>query len=197
MDDHTQSTMDCPQGAKWEADDARGKVLTFDGDDQYCATTAAVLDTTASFSVAAWVKLAAHPGELAMAAVGQDGTNASGFYLQYSWFHHKWAFNWMEADVIDPVNNATATSNEPVTTEWTYLVGTYDAAKRQIQVYVNGVPGTARTIGTPWKATGPLTIGRAKWNGEPANYLRGRVDDVRVWTRTLKPEEVIALRGRG
>ncbi|MGW0433633.1 LamG domain-containing protein [Micromonospora sp. NPDC003197] len=193
VDEREVATADCPNGMDWHADGVRGEVVDLNGSNEYCTTAGPMLDTTASYSVSAWVKLAVSPGKLAMAAVGQDGTNASGFYLQYSWFHGKWAFNWMEADVIDPVDNVTATSNEPVTTEWTHLVGTYDAKTKQIQVYVNGVPGATRTIGKPWRATGPLTIGRAKWNGEPSNYLRGNVDDVRLWTRALRPDEVVGL----
>ncbi|GAB3155737.1 hypothetical protein GCM10027290_52470 [Micromonospora sonneratiae] len=197
VDERGVATAECPNGMDWHSDEARGAVITLNGRNEYCATTGAIVDTTASFSVSAWVKLAEHPGKLAMAAVGQDGVNASGFYLQYSWYHAKWAFNWMEADVIDPVDNLTATSDEPVTTEWTHLVGTYDAKTKRIQVYVNGVAGTARTIGTPWRASGPLTIGRAKWNGEPSNYLRGHVGGVRLWTRALRPAEVKELLGTG
>ncbi|MFG1889026.1 LamG domain-containing protein [Micromonospora sp. NPDC049051] len=193
VDERAVAVAECQNGMDWRTDPVRGSVVTLNGSNEYCATAGAMVDTTASYSVSAWVKLAAHPGKLAMAAVGQDGTNASGFYLQYSWYHRKWAFNWMAADVIDPVDNATATSDEPVTTQWTHLVGTYDAKTKRIQVYVNGVAGTTRTIGKPWRAAGPLTIGRAKWNGEPGNYLRGDIDGVRLWTRALRPDEVVEL----
>ncbi|WP_155370289.1 LamG domain-containing protein [Catellatospora vulcania] len=194
VDGHDVATADCPKGVDWVDDPVHGQVIMLNGADQFCLTGGPLIRTTGDYSVSAWVKLFVPPDGLAMTAVAQDGVHASGFYLQYSWYHRKWAFNWMEADVVDPVHNRTSTSDEPVTTEWTHLVGTYEARTRQITLYVNGVPGKPETIGKPWQAKGPLTIGRARWNGQPGNGLRGQIAGVQVWTRTLKPEEVVEVR---
>ncbi|MBV1850732.1 LamG domain-containing protein [Catellatospora tritici] len=194
VDDVGIAAADCPRGVGWADDPVHGEVMTLRGAGEFCQTSGPMIRTAGSWSVAAWVRLAKAPDGYAMTFVAQDGAYASGFYLQYSWFHRKWVCNWMQADMMNPTRNAASVSDEPVTTQWTHLVGTYDASTRRLLVYVNGVPGHAATIGKPWQAGGPLTIGRGKWDGKSSDLAQGQVTDVRVWGRALKPEEVITLR---
>lgn len=44
-------------------------------------------------------------------------------------------------------------------------------------------------------STGPLAVGRAKYNGNNVDFLRGSVDDVRVFDRALSDAEVQQLFG--
>ncbi|GHJ42721.1 hypothetical protein Cs7R123_00630 [Catellatospora sp. TT07R-123] len=192
VDDAGIAAADCPRGVGWADDPVHGEVMVLAG--QFCQTTGPMIRTAGSWSVAAWVRLAEAPDGHAMTFVAQDGAYASGFYLQYSWFHRRWVCNWMQADMMNPARNAASVSDEPVTTQWTHLVGTYDAATRRLLVYVNGVPGHPAVIGRPWAAGGPLTIGRGRWNGGPSDVAQGQVTDVRVWGRALPPDEVLKLR---
>ncbi|GAB2935797.1 hypothetical protein GCM10027280_24650 [Micromonospora polyrhachis] len=190
---NTKREANCPQGVTWSTDRTHGPAASFDHKGRNCLTSGPMVDTTADFTVSAWVKLSARPSDLSMTAVSQDGNKQSGFYLQYSGVHRSWAFNRMSADVMNPDGNTTATSSAPVTLEWTHLTGTFHAGTGTIQVYVNGAPGTATTQHARWRATGPLVIGRAMWNGERGNFVHGQVADVRVWSRTLTAQEVSGL----
>ncbi|MGW4499083.1 LamG-like jellyroll fold domain-containing protein [Micromonospora sp. NPDC004336] len=185
----------CPQGVTWSSDRTHGPSAVFDHGGRHCLTSGPVVDTAGDFTVSAWIKLGVRPSDLSMTAVSQDGQTQSGFYLQYSGFHRAWAFNRMSADVMNPNGNATATSSAPVTLEWTHLTGTYHAGSKTLQVYVNGVAGTAVQQHSAWRATGSLVIGRAMWNGERGNFVHGQVADVRVWNRTLSAQEVSRLPG--
>ena len=41
-----------------------------------------------------------------------------------------------------------------------------------------------------YQASGPLTIGRGQWSGNPVDYWPGTIDDVRVFDRALSDAEV-------
>jgi hypothetical protein len=82
--------------------------------------------------------------------------------------------------------------------EWTHLAVVIDSATRQVRHYVNGV----QTSVAPYIPAGPLRIGRAEignWNDESERSthsirnLNGRVDEVMIFGRALKPEEVVRL----
>lgn len=42
-------------------------------------------------------------------------------------------------------------------------------------------------------STGPFAVGRAKYDGNKVDFLKGAVDDVRVYDRSLSADEVAAL----
>jgi Concanavalin A-like lectin/glucanases superfamily len=82
--------------------------------------------------------------------------------------------------------------------EWTHLAVVIDSTTRQVRHYVNGI----RTSAAPYVPAGPLRIGRAEignWNDgsqrstHSIRNLNGRVDEVMVFGRALKPEEVVRL----
>jgi hypothetical protein len=82
--------------------------------------------------------------------------------------------------------------------EWTHLAVVIDSATRQVRHYVNGM----RTSVAPYVPAGPLRIGRAEignWNDgsqrstHSIRNLNGRMDEVMVFGRALKPEEVVRL----
>lgn len=147
-------------------------------------TAGPVLDTSKSFTVAAWVKLTDNSAY--ENAICQRGANQCGFYLEYDHDANRWAFAGVSADVANPANNFHPVSlNPPALGVWTHLAGVYDAATGQASLYVNGVlQSTVTAHGPAWNATGPLTFGQ-QWTGS--------VSDVQVWQRVLFPGEIQAL----
>lgn len=186
---------DCATGVTWVDDPARGKVAQLDGAGPGCATRRGqVVDTSKSFTVSTWVKLNAAPGTRNLTAVSQDGTLASGFYLQYNASYGSWTFNRMSGDVLDPANNTATWATAPATTAWTHLAGVYDAPTKTMTLYVNGAKvGTPAPVANAWAATGPLAIGRGKWNGNYGDRFPGRISDVQAFGRALNAEEVKAV----
>ncbi|MEU7950454.1 LamG domain-containing protein [Micromonospora chalcea] len=160
--------------------------VKFDGDDQ-AATTGPVIDTTRSFSFAAWVR-ADVVGGVVMAQVG---TNKSPFELQYHPAKQRWCWVSYASDTV----NALATPSPACGTEpvqpgvWVHLAGVYDAGStNQLSLYVNGVrKGVGMANASVWSASGPLTIGAAR-NGAPTGWINGAISEARVWDRVIDPE---------
>ncbi|WP_432824483.1 glutaminase domain-containing protein [Dactylosporangium sp. CA-092794] len=155
------------------------------------ATAARLVDTSASFTVAAWAYLGA-TGNFATVA-GQDGAQASGFYLQYSAADHAWAFAMVAADQANAAATRAVSPFPPRVDGWTHLVGVRDAAAGRLRLYVDGVLVADVAAGTAWAAGGAFTIGRGKWNGGDADHFPGRIDQLKVWTRALSDADVRAM----
>jgi hypothetical protein len=148
-----------------------------------------VLNTGSSYTVAAWVTLSNTSGF--HTAVSQDGTNVSGFYLQYT--GSAFAFSLVSSDATSGTTTRATSSFAATPNTWYYLVGVYDASSNQIKLYVNGSLVSTQTVPAAWKATGETVIGRGKWNGAAADSWAGNIDDVQLYDRALSAQEVAAL----
>jgi hypothetical protein len=155
------------------------------------ATAAKLVDTAASFTVAAWVNLASTTNFATVA--GQDGAQASGFYLQYSAADNAWAFSMVVSDTAGAAGTRALSPFPPQVNGWTHLVGVRDAAAGQLRLYVNGVLVATTAKGAAWAAGGVFTIGRGRWNGANADFFPGQLDQVKVWTRALSDADVRAI----
>ncbi len=81
----------------------------------------------------------------------------------------------------------------PVVGEWAQLTGVYDADASRIQLWVNGVPTGSAAVPGHWTAIGPLTIGRARYHGNPTDFWPGDIDEVRAYSGVLNGPEIQAL----
>ncbi|HTJ37011.1 MAG TPA: DUF5127 domain-containing protein [Dactylosporangium sp.] len=152
------------------------------------ATAQRLVDTSASFSVSAWVQLAATSNFATVA--GQDGAQASGFYLQYSAADNAWAFAMVAADQANAAATRAVSPFPPRVDGWTHLVGVRDATAGRLRLYVDGVLVADVATGSAWAAGGAFTIGRGKWNGGDADHFPGRIDQLKVWTMALTDADV-------
>lgn len=174
-------------GAAW-TDGRSGKALSLNG-----TTAAAVAEPSGvaienGFTVSAWARLDRKDGVANV--VAQDGNRVSGYYLDYRPDSNRWNFVVPSADTDDPALYAVA-ATEPVRTgQWTHLTGVYDAAKRELRIYVDGsLAGVSPDI-TVVSSRGATTIGRAKWNGSPVDFFPGAIDDARVYDRALTAGQI-------
>ncbi|MCX5214579.1 PA14 domain-containing protein [Kitasatospora sp. NBC_00240] len=170
-------------GATWTPG-ISGSALKFDGQAQYAQTAGPVLDTTGSYSVSAWATLDALPGNYATVA-SQDGRRTENpFYLQYG--QGAFAFS-------VPGGVRARLPITPQLGHWYHLVGVHDVAAGTISLYVDGtlaatVPATSADV-----STGPLSLGRAKWNGGNVDFWNGSIDQVHAYDKALTAAEVSAL----
>ncbi|MBO4207191.1 LamG domain-containing protein [Micromonospora echinofusca] len=162
--------------------------VKFDGVDDHASTGAAVVDTSKSFTVSAWVRADAITGSHVI--VSQPGVNKSPFELQYHPSSQKWCFVTYTSDT----QNAPATASPACATAavqvgvWTHLTGVYDAGSAtQLSLFVNGVQVGSGSTAPVWNSTGSLNVGRGR-NGAPTGYFNGAIDDVRVWDRVVVPD---------
>jgi hypothetical protein len=178
-------------GTTWTADPARGQVLAFDGASGDAETSGPVLTTNQSFSVSAWARLI--DSSATRAVIGQDAGTVSGFKLEYAAGANKWEFILPNTDTTSPTQSA-AVGTAPTLGSWTHLIGVYNAATGTASIYVNGtLAGTTSVPAASWTATGPLSIGRTKWNGASSDWFQGDISNVQAWNYALTPNQVTAL----
>lgn len=169
---------------------------TFDGtDNAYLDAGKAAVDTGATFSVSAWVKLPTIPTEN-MTVVSQDGTAKPGFELGYDADSASWTFRIPISDMESlgswKVSGATAVAGS-----WTHLIGVYDDELGKLMLYVNGVlvADDVQARHTVWSSSGAVQIGRRLDLDGYTAPLKGSVADVKLHDRVVPPAEGQELGG--
>lgn len=162
-----------------------GGALQLDGATGHAIVGKPLIDTSASdYSVAARVRI---ENKGFRAAVSMDGDKHSIFFLQYEETDRRFAFSFANARAVG------IKMGEPVPGRWYHLLGTYNQKSGTLSVYVNGKPVGRAQARNPERATGPLVIGRAKYEGKEADFWSGAVADVHLFDRTLTADEAVAL----
>ncbi|MGW0421972.1 LamG-like jellyroll fold domain-containing protein [Streptomyces sp. NPDC003015] len=187
-------TVDLKGGPTLGVPGVKGTAVSLDGTDDYLVSDIPTVDTSLSFSVAAWVKLDKLPDGPAVIAA-QPGNSAPGFELYYSKARDRWAFSQYTADSASatPVRAEQAAAGGVKPGEWVHLVGTYGAGADQLSLYVNGALAGTAAYSTPWDARRGLQIGAGSYNGQSASFFPGKIDEVRVFEKPLSATEVSDL----
>ncbi|MFD5590710.1 LamG-like jellyroll fold domain-containing protein [Streptomyces griseorubiginosus] len=155
-------------------------------------TSAPVVDTSAAFSVSAWVNLAQLGGY--QTAVSIDGKVVSAFYLGLRDDTGTFAFARLASDATQGAAVAAAASAPTVGT-WTHLVGVSDSSAGVTRLYVNGVLEGETAYAAGWAGTGATAIGRALYGGGQVDQFHGQIDDVQLFPTALTSDQVATLAG--
>ena len=118
------------------------------------------------------------PGQMPV-VMGYGLWNDSGWFLQK--IGGRWRFH---------VGGVDCDGGEPKIGEWLHVIGTYDG--ETLRLYENGklvAEKYAAVTRIPW--TKNLIIGQYSGSITPAFQVKGRIKDVRIWQRVLKPEEIM------
>ncbi|WP_159945408.1 MULTISPECIES: LamG domain-containing protein [unclassified Nocardiopsis] len=151
-------------------------------------TDASVVDTSAAFTVSAWVRLDGTGADAV--ALSQDGEHTSGFQLGYDSSEDAWVFQQSAQDVPGAGFDHRVVSTAPVRTgRWTQLTGHYDPEEGELALYVDGVRQGEAERDRSWNAEGPLVIGGGQEHGGFARSWPGAVDDVKLWNRPLLEQD--------
>ncbi|REH35787.1 concanavalin A-like lectin/glucanase superfamily protein [Kutzneria buriramensis] len=178
--------------AAWAADGTFGEVLNLDGATGNASTPSQVLNTNGSFSISAWAKLSTtgHTADI----ISQDGSQQSGFELQYDTTYNRWSFTMPTADVANASLLHAISDAAPTAGAWTHLVGVYNASTHTMSLYVNGtLQSTQPTNSSPVATTGALAIGRGQASSAATNYFPGTLSTTQAWDYALTPTQVSAL----
>ncbi len=148
------------------------------------------VDTTQSFSVAAWVNLGSRAG--IAAAVSQLAAVTAPFHLGVG--DSKWWFMMKTEDRtgLDFSVSAQGPTASP-SASWTHLVGVHDRDAGVIRLYLDGKLASEAAFTSPVKADGPLVIGRAQFDSSPGNFWPGAVGDVAIYQVNLGAEQIAAI----
>jgi Concanavalin A-like lectin/glucanases superfamily len=161
-------------------------LMFFARDDVDCVSDH-LIETDRSFSVSAWAMLSPRAMGHWRTAAAQDGDGVSGFFLQYSaWEQERtWAFAMPGSFELRAVARM-----RPRTDEWVHLAGVHDADSCELRLYVDGQRDARVLVDGGRKSNGQFTIGRALYDGRPADWFDGKIRLVKVWNRALSDEEV-------
>ena len=130
----------------------------------------------------------------AVQAVAQEGNWADGFSLQYSLDVNRFTITTVASDTINAaVIRGPAAPTPPRLNVWTHLTGVYDAGAGQLRLYVDGQLAGQVAYTATWTATGPLTIGQARYNGNPNSFWPGQLADIRAWNRVVSGDEIATM----
>ena len=129
------------------------------------------LDTTESFTVAAWVS--ADRVVPFATAISQVGQVAAAFYLGLG--DGGWTFSMTDEDTNEPGHSirASADGRDVATGTWTHLAGVFDAEAGEIRLYLDGEPAATTPFDDPWQAAGELRVGGAMAHARPGELLVG------------------------
>ncbi|MBI4607065.1 MAG: PD40 domain-containing protein [Planctomycetes bacterium] len=135
-------------------------------------------DLSGRISVSCWVALAAE-GQMPV-VVSSGEWNQSGWFLQKLGGVWRWHAGGVDCD-----------GGSPALGRWVHLAGTFDG--RTARLYVDGRLAAERT-GAAARATwtGPLLVGQYSAGPGPQYQTTGRIRDLKVHRRALRPEEAAA-----
>ncbi|MFD7510997.1 LamG domain-containing protein [Streptomyces sp. NPDC059853] len=158
-------------------------VLQLDGVSGYAATDRPVLDTARSHTVAGWVRLGNADQDAVL--IAQNGAHQPGIALGYDeddgWSVRRAAQDTPDAEVI----RLAAGPDAADPTEWTHVIGVFDAHSGELRLHLNGEKVGTVSVGAGFTATGRVTIGAADGTAGTARHLAGQVDDLRFYDRNF------------
>ncbi|GHJ47278.1 hypothetical protein Cs7R123_46200 [Catellatospora sp. TT07R-123] len=165
---------------------ASGKA-SFNGTSSWIGSTGPLMDTTASFTVSAWVNLADKSVDRVVAAT--TSVDSGAMNIRYQKSSDRWVFQ-MPSVSAAPQTFYTATSTSvPATGVDTHLTAVYDGPAKQMKLYVNGsLQATVSNVVAFNDHLSDFRIGRSR-----GGYFSGSIDDVRVFTKALASTDVSAV----
>jgi alpha-L-arabinofuranosidase/uncharacterized protein (DUF2147 family) len=180
-------------GASWTTGQIGSHALNVTGaSNSYVDISQTVVNTAASFSVSAWVKISA-VGTNYQTFVSLDGSSVSAFYLQLRGDTGLFAFTRLASDSTSAATTIASAAIPPTPGVWYHLVGVYDSSAQTISLYVNGALQQTIAYTSAWQASGHTAIGRGKYSGNNVDFVNGQIDDVHLYSTALSAKSVADL----
>ncbi len=177
-------------GVTWATGNIGPSAISVAGSAGVATAAGPVVNTANSFTVSAWVKLAALGGYQTFVSIA--GTNVAGFYLQLRGDTGTFGLARLTSDAVGPASFAASTA-PPVVGTWYHLVGVDDVSTGTLSLYVDGqLAGTGTYVGG-WSAAGNTLIGHGFYNGAQTDNVNGSIDDVQLFSSALSAAQVAAL----
>ncbi|MDG4756612.1 LamG-like jellyroll fold domain-containing protein [Micromonospora sp. WMMD710] len=174
-----------------------GQTVTLGGPaaNSYLSTSAQVVDTSKSYSVAAWVRLPSMPPQN-MAIATQSGECDFGFFFGVVMDSGvpRWNVTMRNSDCngaqYTVLKAPTAITSADVN-RWRHVAFSYDEAARTLTLFVDGTAVASTPWMTAWNSQKSFHIGRnfAANTGVSDNFFNGSVADVQVFDRVLVTQD--------
>ncbi|MBT2502382.1 LamG domain-containing protein [Curtobacterium sp. ISL-83] len=170
------------------------------------ATTGPVVDTTKSFTAAAWIDPAeASAAHHAYTAVSQNSDSTYTFLIKVDGTLLEGCIKAQTASSSACATSSFALSDGPGE-NWNYVALQWDAVNHQLRLYVNGAlaTGTNSNAVAPFSLptsdtapTGPFMVGSAMVNGETGDLFAGQVLDPVVFPGIVSSTQMTNLSSSG
>ncbi len=182
-------------GLTWTTAGKFGAALSLDGvNDRADAPNSSALNVTGNaISVAAWVKLESTANwQQILVKVKETGAFTAPFFAWHLFGGHVSTTQWTPMFQLVNASEVGVNVSSSVNVnygEWVHLVGVYDGA--MVRIYINGVErGSAAQTGNIISYVTPLYVGA---HGQPAEFAKGAIDEVRIYSRALTATQVQGL----
>jgi hypothetical protein len=146
-----------------------------------------VVDTTKSYTVAAWVKLNT-VGKVYQTFVSEDGDGQSAFFLQLRGDTNQFSFT-----ILYDFSTLPQSGFTPVVGIWYHLAGVYDSVAETASLYVNGALADQIFNVPPRGANGNTGIGRGWFKKGPVDFDNAAIDDVRCYQSALNGSQILEI----
>ncbi|MEU1183816.1 LamG-like jellyroll fold domain-containing protein [Streptomyces sp. NPDC005820] len=181
-------------GYSWTQGRDGSAALNLDGTDGTGAQTdGPVVNTNASFTVMAWLRLD-DVGDWRN-ALSQAGARYNGFNLRLDMLTRKWAFAMRESDEDGAAEPMAVSNTHAQVGVWTHVAGVYDHEAGELRIYVNGRLAGRTAHRSTWNAQGPFGFGYSNYYGFHPSRWMGSIDDVRVYSFAASTRKVIETMG--
>ena len=158
----------------------------------YADIPADIVDTTQSFTVAAWVRLDRLGGYQTF--VSEDSGFQSAFFLQTRGDTNTFTFTLPFNGTNGPGSAVFADSGiRPVLDKWYHVAGVYDADAHSASIYVNGALADSNFAVFSSPANGHTGIGHGQYNNGYVDWVNGAIDDVRLYAAALSGADVLEI----
>lgn len=143
-----------------------------------------------SMTVSAWARIGQAPPKTWQTVFCSSSSAKSGYELVYHPFERRWQFQ------VGGTRMAwsRSTGAPVVTGQWYHLVGTYDAKKGHMALYVDGKLMQSKPATYVANQSAEFVVGARDGKGQ---FFNGQIDDVSVWSRALTPDEVSDMHAAG
>lgn len=162
-----------------------GQTATFNSSSSEAVAVGLNLDTTKSFSIAAWVRLRQVDGYQTIVSknVGPDQWSP----IRLRMVNGRWSFQ-MLTSLTSQDGAQLLWGPTGVAERWTHLAASYDAAEGKMHLWVDG-NHYEMAFSSPVTADGPLVLGRGMNHGSPVDRTYGDLADVQVFDRVLVDQD--------
>ncbi|HEX9336993.1 MAG TPA: LamG domain-containing protein, partial [Pseudonocardiaceae bacterium] len=166
-------------GTSWNTGDLFAPDVSLDGTSGALATARPAVDTTADFTISAWVK----PNTLGGAVLSQDGGNNAGFELFPDATNGQWTFGMTTNDSNTSYQWVRSIAGPVGVNVWSHITATYHQATGMMALYVNGSPAGSAVHTTPGRPPAPSTSVTTAPTAATAGTSTGRSPKCRPGTR--------------
>src|SRR5258705_1061719 len=166
-----------------------GTGLSFNGSSTYVDLgNPAALQLTGSMTLSAWVLETANVGDDGQIVAKSDG--GAGWQLKSSPDTGVRTFAVRLVSSTGAIVQRYSRTVRSLNT-WYYVTGVYDAAARTLNIYVNGALDNGVLNGTVGTSQRNATVNANLGRRTGGFFIRGTIDDVRLYGRALTPTEIL------